>query len=224
MFHFSVTNDVHKRFPDHVTAVYGPFTLPTCWDAAHSAIANLKNDCINELASLAVDEIPRVSRWKTTYKEMGASPKYMSSVESLLSRFMEKKELYKINPLVDLYNWLSLSTQTPMAAYDIESIAGEVQLRMAAKGEPFVPLGNPKQTEKTKNGEVIYADEARVICRYWNYRDCHETRIIESTSHAIVFGDLLREDNDEHLRLNEKILDVLSVALGQQVGVVLEGE
>lgn len=146
-----------------------------------------------------------IQKWRTIFDKMGAKPKYCSSIEAL-KRFYEKNgRIYAISVLVDFYNAYSLCKGLPMAAYDHDKIIGDMYLRAAKKDELFIPLGNPKQVEKTKNGEIIYSDNEKVICRYWNLQDCHATRITEETSKVIFVFDILDE---VELRAKEKFAEI----------------
>lgn len=138
-----------------------------------------------------------ITLWKSIYEKMGSKPKYCSSLESLKNYFDSNRKLYNISPIVDFYNAFSLYNGIPMAAYDQNKILGDLTLRIASKDELFVPLGNPKQIEKTKNNEVIYADSEKVICRYWNLQDCHQTRITNDTSEVLFIFDIIENSKED---------------------------
>jgi DNA/RNA-binding domain of Phe-tRNA-synthetase-like protein len=61
-------------------------------------------------------------------------------------------------------------------------------LRFSVGNEPFSPLGEIEQ-EYTYPGEVVYADDVRVLTRRWNYRDCKDTMITENTVNVVMFVD-----------------------------------
>jgi DNA/RNA-binding domain of Phe-tRNA-synthetase-like protein len=130
-----------------------------------------------------------VAEWRSLYSKMGASPSKSSSVESLYSYLKEYGRLPRVLPYVNLYNAVSCSYGLPMAGYDARFIeGGQLVLRHAAKGEAFEPLGL-KQVEKTRNGEVVYADGSRVVCRYWNNKDCNQTKIRVDTDEVVFILD-----------------------------------
>jgi len=187
---FNTEEDVKIAFPMQRTGIIGPVRIAQSQTGVVEAIGNLKTQVGILFKDASLEMIPEITHWRNVYKKMGASPKYASSLESLATCYKEKGDIWSIHPIVDLYNWVSLACKAPMAAYDVSKIDGKVSLRFAKKGEPFTPLGNPKQTEKTKNGEVVYADDSKIVCRYWNYRDCHETRITPETSEVVFFVDL----------------------------------
>jgi DNA/RNA-binding domain of Phe-tRNA-synthetase-like protein len=217
MFTFSVQTELKERFPSQVTAWFGPVPVSRAGELAGSLIGTLQTECRDTMTASNASDVAEIRWWKEVFQKMGASPKYHSSVEALFERYRATGALYTIDPVVDLYNWISLRCLTPMAAYDQAHIQGEVRLRYAKKGEAFTPLGNPKDTEKTKNGEVVYADEQKVICRYWNKQDCHDTRITPATESAVFFADLT---NNEERRAEEtigRIAALLEAGLGYQV-------
>ena len=53
-------------------------------------------------------EIPQIKVWRETYSSFGAKPKkYKSSIEALFTRILAGEDLPAINPLVNIYNFLS---------------------------------------------------------------------------------------------------------------------
>jgi len=89
---------------------------------------------------------------------------------------------------VDAYNAVSVRHLVPMGGFDLDRVKGDIQLRHSEGGEAFTPLG-PAAQEETYPGEVVYADEERVLTRRWNYRDCDETKITVETVNVAMFAD-----------------------------------
>ncbi|MFH1056293.1 MAG: phenylalanine--tRNA ligase beta subunit-related protein, partial [Candidatus Micrarchaeota archaeon] len=71
---------------------------------------------------------------------------------------------------------------------DLEKVEGKVTLRFAKEGEKFTPLG-ALEVQETNEGEVVYADEQKILCRKWNYRDCEEAKIAEYTKKFVLVVD-----------------------------------
>jgi len=147
------------------------------------------------LAQGGVSAVSAVQVWRGTYRLFGASPSKKSSLEALLDVLAERGRLPRISPLVDVYNAFSVKHSFPMAAYDMDRVQGTVELRFSRKGEEFTPIG-ARQVEKTSAGEVVYADEHKVICRRWNNRDCDQTKITDSTENAVFFIDAVPEASE----------------------------
>jgi DNA/RNA-binding domain of Phe-tRNA-synthetase-like protein len=136
---------------------------------------------------------PVCNQWATIFSVMQAKPKYRSSLKLLRTLWETHGHLPDINPVVNFYIHYSLVTAAPMGGYNLDRITGDVRLTRAPKGLAFHPLGHANHEEHTKPGEVIYRDDATVLCRYWNLRDCDETKIIPATTNALFFADIIAE-------------------------------
>jgi DNA/RNA-binding domain of Phe-tRNA-synthetase-like protein len=140
-----------------------------------------------------------VAPWRRAYQAFGVKPsKYRSSIESLL-RSAQSGRLRDVNPLVDLYNIVSLRHQLPCGGEDLAAIRGDIRLTRARGGEPFVPLGAAAD-EPALPGEVIYCDDAGAICRCWNWREADRTRLTEATTDAFLCIEALPEIGAARLR------------------------
>jgi len=148
--------------------------------------------------------------WRQVFSQMGAKPKYKSSLEALADCFRERGKLYAINEIVDFYNHFSLHSANPMGAYDMDELSGNLRLTIVGKGRPFSPLGNPKSQQMTKDKEVGYADDAKVTCRYWNLQDCDETKITETTKNILFMFDLMADNHDEAAAQYRQVAEAFS--------------
>ena len=190
---FTHSLELIKDFPDHFTGIIPFFPITTIKNQLTAKANDIQQK--NASDSIFLNSATKSSeKWQSVFLKMGAKPKYESSITSVVKRFKEYGSLWSINPVVDFYNSISLAEGIPMAAYDRDKIGDFIELRYAKLGELFTPLGNPKQSEKTKSGEVIYSDELRVVCRYWNLNDCDQCKISESTKTIVLFFDLLAEN------------------------------
>jgi DNA/RNA-binding domain of Phe-tRNA-synthetase-like protein len=137
--------------------------------------------------------------WRRAYQAFGVKPsKYRSSIESLL-RAAQAGRLRGVNPLVDLYNTVSLRHRLPCGGEDLAAIHGDIRLTRAVGGEPFVPLGTAAD-DPPQPGEVIYCDDAGAICRCWNWREADRTRLTETTTDAFLCIEALPELGAARLR------------------------
>lgn len=133
---------------------------------------------------------PGVAPWREAYRRFGVKPaRHRSSIESLL-RSARDDRLHSINPLVDLYNTISLRHLLPCGGEDLDAIRGDLRLTVAAGGEPFVPLGATEPLPPSA-GEVVYADDEGIVCRAWNWREAHRTRLTPDTARAVLVIEAL---------------------------------
>lgn len=140
------------------------------------------------VASIGTGEIgqhPAVAPWRAAYGKFGVKPsKYRSSIESML-RSAQSGRLRPINPLVDLYNLISLRHLLPVGGEDLAKITGDVRLTRANGDEYFVPIG-ADCPEPPPAGAVIYRDDAGVICSCWNWREAERTMLTPATTDALL--------------------------------------
>ena len=128
---------------------------------------------------------PAVAPWRAAFAQFGMKPsKYRSSIEAML-RSAQSGRLRSINPLVDLYNTISLRHQLPVGGEDLAKIVGDVRLTRANGDEPFTPLG-ADAPETPPPGAVIYRDDDSVICSCWNWREAERTMLTEDTTDAVL--------------------------------------
>jgi len=183
--------DIIENYPDiHIGVI-------TCRGlnnkTTHNQISNLQKQALdtarNQIGDQPPTKHPHISSWRQLYKSFGTKPgDYRPSAENLIRRALKTGELYNINTAVDLYNVVSVKHIIPMGGFDLDQINGTIKLRKSSGGEGFNPLGN-KGPEETYDGEIVYADDSRILTRRWNYRDAVETRITEDTVNLVMFFD-----------------------------------
>lgn len=164
--------------------------------------------------------------WRRVFTAMGAKPKYGSSLERLHGMYRAADGALAIPlELVELYCWFSLVHGVPMAGYRPDRITGALRLSMPGAGVPFVALGQSRASpEKTKPREVAYVDDEKAICRYWNYRDCDQTKLIDGVNGAVFTFDLVDEPGlaaaDAGPDLTARFASMLDGELRVRTGVV----
>lgn len=132
-------------------------------------------------------EHPRIAPWREAYRKFGAKPKdHPSSIENLVRRALKGQPLPSINPLVDLYNTVSLRHLLPVGGEDLDRIEGNVLLTFAAADEPAVLLLGEAEARPPKPGEVIYRDGLGAICRRWNWKEADRTKLTPATRNAVL--------------------------------------
>ncbi|MCO5220296.1 MAG: phenylalanine--tRNA ligase beta subunit-related protein [Thermomicrobiales bacterium] len=132
-----------------------------------------------------IAQLPSVAPWRGAFATFGVKPsKYRSSIEAML-RSAQSGRLRSINPLVDLYNTISLRHQLPVGGEDLAKVDGDIRLTRAHGDELFTPLG-AAGPESPPPGAVIYRDDDSVICSCWNWREAERTMLSESTTDAVL--------------------------------------
>ena len=158
---------------------------------------------------------PHIASWREIYRSFGTKPSdYRPSAEALVRRTIKTGKLPVINTAVDLYNVVSVKHIIPMGGFDADKVEGDIYLRVSDGGETFIPLGASKQ-EETYSGEVVYADDSRILTRRWNFRDADETKITSETRNLVMFIDASPEIKLENVESAlDELLHLLEDACG----------
>ncbi|MDF3002399.1 MAG: hypothetical protein K0Q48_2518 [Bacillota bacterium] len=164
--------------------------------AEQEALKYLKN------AEFSSNEVIKV--WREAFQKFKTKKGARSSIEALLKRVQNGNELNAINPLVDLYNAVSLRYGLPCGGEDIDEFAGHIRLTKAIGNEDFVTLGTGENAPPYE-GEIVYKDDAGAICRCWNWRESVRTMLTEKTKNAFLCIESIDEGrtNELELALNE---------------------
>ncbi len=173
------------------------------------------------LADTEIPTLTSVAPWRAAYQQFGVKPsKFKSSIENLL-RSASSGRLRSINPLVDLYNVVSLRHQLPCGGEDLATIEGTIRLTRAVGGEHFVPLGGV-ENEPPPVGAVIYRDDLGVICSCWNWREADRTKLTETTTDAFLCIEVLPPTDTNALRVAcDELAQLVTAYLGGSAEVTI---
>lgn len=104
-----------------------------------------------------ISELPPVRALREAYRRLGVDPnRYRGSAEALLRRVAGGKELYRVNTVVDVNNFVSLAARRPVGSYDRDRVAGPVAFRPGEPGESYRGIG---KTELPLAGLPLLADD-----------------------------------------------------------------
>ncbi len=140
---------------------------------------------ISRLGDGNLTEKPEIKIWREAFTKFKTKKGARSSVEALLKRVVGGNQLRCINPLVDLYNSISLKYGLPCGGEDIDKFKGDLRLGLALGGEHFIPLGD-RESSPPYPGEVAYLDDEGAVCRCWNWREAERTMLTEDTKNAFL--------------------------------------
>jgi DNA/RNA-binding domain of Phe-tRNA-synthetase-like protein len=134
---------------------------------------------------------PSVKAWRLAFNRLGIpAAKYQSSIESLLRRALKGGVFPRVNPLVDLYNAVSLEFLVPMGGHDILPLEGDISLCYADGGEPFTPMEGGED-EAAEKGEVVYKDSRSVLTRRWVWRQSNKDKVTPETRRVFMPVDVM---------------------------------
>lgn len=179
--------------------------IVTCYDIDNSIknkdryenmISNSEKEVSKHLQNEEFSSNEVIKVWRDAFKKFKTKKGARSSIEALLKRVSSGKNLGTINPLVDIYNSISLRYALPCGGEDIDTFVGDIKLTKAVGDESFITLGTDK-SEPPYEGEIVYKDDDGAICRCWNWRESVRTMLTEDTKNAFLCIELVDEKRVE---------------------------
>lgn len=150
-----------------------PITQP---EVAPAALAQACQQMLNDDVPWAENHL---AAWDEVFKAFGAKPKRTPcSASALRKRVMRDGSLPPLDPVVDVYNAISIRYAIPVGGENLAAYSGAPRLTLADGSEPFDTFkeGEPV-VENPEPGEVIWRDDLGVTCRRWNWRQGVRTRL-----------------------------------------------
>ena len=120
-----------------------------------------------------------LAAWGDLFRTFGAKPQRTPcSAEALRKRVARDGNLPTIDPVVDLYNAISIRYAIPVGGENLLAYEGLPRLVVADGSEQFDTMkGGEPAHESPEPGEVVWRDDKGVTCRRWNWRQGVRTRL-----------------------------------------------
>lgn len=139
-----------------------------------------ENYSLDELKDVPIFRVYRDFFWEIDIDPTKTRP----ASEALVRRILQGKKLPTINTLVDAYNMASVSSRIPLAAFDYQTLEGDLEMRFAKEDEKFYGIGMDKP--KILDGsEIVISDSEKLIAVY-PYRDSEKTKITPDTEDVLL--------------------------------------
>lgn len=184
-------SEIAPAFPDFALAAVvfeleeNPAERPAALDAL---IAEREAECRARHAGIELSAIPGVAAWRRAYRAFGIKKtSYRSSVERLVKNVLAERGLARVNTFVDAYNLVSLSHVLPLGADDFDKVTGDIAFRHARPDDSFRDMAAEEDgDDRPKDGEVVYADAEKVLCRRWNWRQDARSLVTPETRRVVL--------------------------------------
>ncbi|KSV58550.1 B3/B4 domain-containing protein [Acetivibrio ethanolgignens] len=154
-------------------------------DELAAALEAANEDAKQYLTADTLSENEVISVWRKAYQQFKTKKGVRCSIEALLKRASKGNAVGNINPLVDIYNVISLKYALPCGGEDLDTFAGDLRLTKTEGDDEFLALGD-EENDNTLPGEVCYLDDAGAVCRCFNWRDGVRTMLTENTKNAFL--------------------------------------
>ena len=157
--------------------------------------AALTRACAEVMAGGPVWAQAHLDAWSEVFKRFGAKPKRTPcSADALRKRVLRDGVMAAIDPVVDLYNAISLRYAIPVGGENLAAYAGAPRLVIAEGTERFDMMKDGHVAEESPEpGEVVWRDDLGVTCRRWNWRQGVRTRLSATDSQMWFIPESLPE-------------------------------
>jgi DNA/RNA-binding domain of Phe-tRNA-synthetase-like protein len=180
--------------------------------AASAELANWLQEneraILSRLSADAIASDKVLEGFRRIHAKIGKTGKrWLSSPENMMSHVLKTGRMPSINPIVDIYNTISLKTRLALGAHDLTHVEGDITLRLLDGSERFVPLG-VSIPDRVQAGEYGYCDDSNdVLCRL-EVRQVEKTKVTPATRDCffIIQG---------HDACNEALLEAAVQELGE---------
>lgn len=173
----SIAPEVYRTAPGfRALSIYvkaAPVLNPEVGEAA------LREACEAVLAGRPEWAEAHLAAWADVFQSFGAKPKRTPcSADALRKRVLRDGIMPALDPVVDLYNAVSLRYAIPVGGENISAYQGAPRLTIAEGTEPFDTIKEGASViEYPSPGEVVWRDDVGVTCRRWNWRQGIRTRL-----------------------------------------------
>ena len=135
-------------------------------------------------------------------------------VKRLLKNLLKKQEFHKINPLVDLYNLISMDTKLALGAHDLDKTEGNITLRLTQGNENYISLGS-EEAKEVKAGIYSYIDDANDIICYSEIRQVDKTKVTNESKDIFFIVQGNKETSDKYVKdIAKELITVVTYYLG----------
>ena len=180
-----------------------------------SYLSNNLNTLINKYKNLDVENDSILVGFHKIHEKGNISKrKNIPASENLIRLLKENNDIYNINPLVDIYNAISIDSKLCLGAHDIDKTDGNVTLRFHTGNENYNPLGD-NTSHKVKLNEYSYIDDNNdILCRL-EVRQVEKTKVTEESKNIFYIVEGNEETSDDYLLdVCNKIIDITTNELG----------
>lgn len=183
--------------------------------------------------SMTLDQFwmdPRVTAYLDAFKKFGTDPEIRRPAHiALAKRILEgglpanrltaqagwqAGQLPDINPIVNIYNAISLKYLTPFGGENLDVLKGDFRLFVAKGGEHWIPIGGDK-AKPALQGELVWGDDIDLSTRALNWRQCDRTKMTEETINGFFIMDGFKDINKVVMeRASKEFINIATMLCG----------
>ncbi len=192
---FRIEEAVFDLFPDLKIAVLIFSNINNKHNFTEVEYENIYHE-IYEMISKIGDSHPYIEDYRKAMTQIIRKKGSAASIDAMVKRLKTGGKLRPVNPVVDLYNFISLKHLFTCGGEDLDKLVGNMVLRFAKGDESFVALGEA-ENKSPRKGELIYSDDQGAVVRSWLWREADRTKITNESQNVLLYLELVNESRDE---------------------------
>ena len=143
MFEILIADEIRKTIPAIRLGCIK--TSVNVLPSSADLLSKINDICLDIKGRLQIGDVSKIeiiSNTKNAYRQLGKDPsRYRPSAEALTRRVVQGKGLYRVNNIVDTLNVISIKHGFSIGGYDVDRIAGKVELGIGNQDEPYEAIG-----------------------------------------------------------------------------------
>lgn len=155
---------------------------------SHPSLDLLKLAAVQECIAMSDDEIGSntiLESYRALVRKCGRSlKKFPPAAENLIAQVRRTQKLPSINAAVDAYNIVVIRRFLALGVHDLNKLGSSISFRTSPGNESFRAVGG-KETKFTQKGDLVYADENRVLA-WLDSKDSDEVKIDVETKELTI--------------------------------------
>ena len=210
---FRIENDVFGLFPNLQIAVMVFKNIDNTDEGRESFLMDAYDSIYEKIRYLDALH-PHIEDYSQAMKKIKRKKGSLASIEAMAKRIKKGEPMNSVNPVVDLYNSVSLNYLITCGGEDLNQIKGDMVLGFANGNEDFIPLGS-SENSPPREGELIYRDDIGAVVRSWLWREADRTKITHQSNNILLYMELINENrvNEFQAAIN-KLYQLISDELG----------
>lgn len=165
-------------------------------DKIESHLKEIENEIKANMDNDKIKARPMIASTRSSYKTFGKDPnRYRPAAEQLARRVLSHGEIYRVSPIVDLGNIISLMSGYSIGVIDASKVSGDVKMGLGQKDEVFNGIGRGAINVENL---PIYRDEIGAFATPTS--DEERTKILSSSKFLYIFINDFSTLDDTYLQ------------------------
>lgn len=179
---------------------------------------------IRSTTQAQINQSPKINAYRQAIRGSGIDwHSRRPTMEALLRRVAQGKEIVWINPLVDIGNIIAMKHFMSDGMFDLDKLSPPLTMKKSAGGEKILMIGD-KEAITLKKGEICYFDQKGPFIVDLCWRDAQRTEGSATTKNVLFLSeavyDITRTDLEEALADTIQMVETYTGGKLQEAGII----